>query len=76
MHEKKEIWYKISFIFQFSNHNFIIWYQFEQKYMFWLTFLSPQAKAWNKEIEIFLKEEGHFKHLLKIEDRRQRAAEN
>ena len=34
MHEKKEIWYKISFIFQFSNHNFIIWYQLEQKYIF------------------------------------------
>ena len=30
----------------------------------------------NKEIEIFLKEGGRFKHLLKKEDRRQRAAED
>ena len=59
MHEKKEIWYKISFIFQFSNHNFIIWYQLEKKYIFWLTFWALKLELKIKEIEIFLEEGGH-----------------
>ena len=64
MLENKDTWYKITFIFQFSNHNFIIWYQLEQKYIFWLTFWVLKLKLKIKEMEIFLKKVFTFRECL------------